>query len=39
MDFTEDTQAGFAVAFPLNRDVQTQGDDDPKVYFNLSHRF
>lgn len=39
LDFTEDTQAGFAVAFPLNRDVQTQGDDDPKVYFNLSHRF
>ena len=39
LDFTADTQAALAVAFPLNRDVQTQGDKDPKVYVNLSHRF
>jgi hemolysin activation/secretion protein len=38
-DFMEQTEAGLAVAFPLNRDVQTQGDKDPKVYFNLSRRF
>lgn len=38
-DITEETEAGLAVAFPLNRDVQTQRDDDPKIYFNLSRRF
>jgi hemolysin activation/secretion protein len=38
-DFMEQTEAGVAVAFPLNRDVETKGDDDPTVYFNLSRRF
>lgn len=38
-DFMEQTEAGFGVAFPLNRDVQTQNDDDPRVYMNLSRRF
>lgn len=36
---TGDVDTGLAVAFPLNRDVQTQGDKDPKVYFNLNKRF
>jgi len=38
-DFTDDIKAGLAVAFPLTRDVQTQGDDDPKLYFNLNRSF
>ncbi|PZQ49172.1 MAG: ShlB/FhaC/HecB family hemolysin secretion/activation protein [Micavibrio aeruginosavorus] len=41
MDLPMDVDAGFAVAFPLTRDVQTQSGDgkDPKYYFNLSKRF
>lgn len=38
-DFPADTKAGLAVAFPLTRDVQTQGDDDPRLYFNLNRSF
>jgi len=38
-DLPNDIQAGFAVAVPLTRDVQTQGDDDPRVYFNLNRSF
>lgn len=38
-DFMADTEAGLALAFPLNRDVETQGDDDPRLYFNLSRKF
>lgn len=38
-DFTADIAAGFTVAVPLNRDVQTQRDDDPRVYFSLSKTF
>lgn len=33
------TNMDMAVAFPLNRDVQTQGDDDPRFYFSLSRKF
>ncbi|MEM6780566.1 MAG: ShlB/FhaC/HecB family hemolysin secretion/activation protein, partial [Pseudomonadota bacterium] len=39
VNFTGQTQADLAVAFPLTRDVQTQGDRDPKVYFGLNKRF
>ncbi len=39
MDFMEQTAVGMAVAFPLSRDVETQQDDDPRVYFSLSRRF
>lgn len=39
VNFTGDTQADLAIAFPLTREVQTQGDDDPKVYFGLNKRF
>lgn len=39
MGFTGDVEAGLGIAFPLTRDVQTQKDDDPKVYFNLNKRF
>lgn len=38
-NFINDIDAGAAIAFPLNRDVETQGDDDPRFYFNLSRRF
>jgi hemolysin activation/secretion protein len=39
VNFVSDLTAGFGIAFPLNRDVQTQRDKDPKVYFNLSKQF
>ena len=35
----QETEFDLGVAFPLNRDVQTQGDRDPKAYMNLSRRF
>jgi len=38
-DFTSATQAGMFIAWPLNRDVATQRDDDPRVYMNVSHKF
>lgn len=38
-DFMEDFSGGIGLAFPLNRDVQTQRDDDPKLYMNFSKRF
>jgi hemolysin activation/secretion protein len=38
-EFMEDTAADFTVAFPLNRDVATQQDKDPRFYFSLSRRF
>lgn len=38
-DFTSATQAGAFIAWPLNRDIATQGDDDPRFYMNVSHKF
>ncbi len=38
-EFMHDTNAGVSVAFPLNRDVETQGDDDPRFYFSLNRSF
>lgn len=38
-DFTADIKGGFAVAWPLNREVETQGDKDPRFYFNVSRDF
>ncbi len=38
-DILENTSANFAVAVPLTRIVQTQRDDDPRVYMSLSHKF
>ena len=38
-DFTETTQAGLFLAFPLNRDIETQNDKDPRVYVSVSHKF
>jgi len=32
-------EAGFYVALPLTRDVQTRDDQDPRYFFNLSRRF
>jgi hemolysin activation/secretion protein len=37
--FNESTDAGLAVAFPLTRSVATRGDEDPRYYFNISHKF
>lgn len=37
--FADSTDAGVMVAWPLDRDPQTTGDNDPRFYFNLSHRF
>ena len=39
VNFIGQVETGLGVAFPLNRDVQTQQDRDPKVYFNLSKKF
>lgn len=36
---TEDTSFGAMVAFPLNRDIASYGDDDPRGYLSLYHRF
>jgi len=38
-DLPFDVEGGLAVAKPLTREVATQSDKDPKVYFNLSKRF
>ena len=38
-DFLTDAHAEFAVAFPLNRDIETQDDKDPRFYFSLSRGF
>ena len=38
-EFADDINADFAVAFPLNRDVQTQRDDDARFYFSLTKSF
>lgn len=37
--FTEDTTLDMMLAFPLNRDVQTQRDRDPRFYLGLRHKF
>lgn len=39
LKITGDIESGLGIAFPINRDVQTQHDKDPKVYFNLNKRF
>lgn len=39
VDLPYDVDAGMAVAFPLTREVATEDDHDPRVYFNLSKRF
>lgn len=33
------TEAGLYVALPLNRDVQTLGNDNPRVFFSASQKF
>lgn len=38
-DFNAATQAGFMVALPLSKSVQTMGDQDARVFFNLSRKF
>lgn len=39
INLTGGIDTGLAVAFPLNRDVQTAGDQDPRFYVNLNKRF
>lgn len=38
-NFASNVEGGLAVAFPLNREVQTTGDRRPRLYFNLSKKF
>lgn len=38
-DFGEHVNADLTVAFPLSRDVETQRDRDPRVYFSLTKQF
>ena len=38
-DLPLDLEGGFAVAFPLTRDVATENDKDPRFYVNLSKKF
>ncbi len=38
-DITDQTEAGVAVAFPLNRMIEVNGDRDPRYYFNVNRRF
>jgi hemolysin activation/secretion protein len=38
-DINEDLKADFMVTFPMNRSVEAQGDQDPRLYFNLSKKF
>jgi len=38
-DFSKTTTAGFMLAFPLNREPQTDNNKSPRVYINLYHRF
>lgn len=37
--FVNEIDASLLVAFPLNRDVQTMGDEDPRLFFRLSKEF
>lgn len=39
VDFTYDVQMGAGVAFPLTRRVESEGDRDPRFYFNLNKKF
>lgn len=38
-DLMQETEAGVALAFPLTREVETQGDKDARVLFNLNKKF
>ena len=38
-DITENTEAGFGIALPLTRRVDTSNDNDPRYYFNVTHKF
>lgn len=38
-DITEQTKAGFAVAKPLTREIDTRNDRDIRLLFNLNHEF
>lgn len=39
LNFTGDIESSLGIAFPLTREVATQNDRDPKVYFSLNKRF
>lgn len=38
-DITEKTEAGFALAFPLTRQVDVTNDEDVRYFFNVTHKF
>lgn len=39
VNFAHDFQAGIGVAFPLTREIQSEGDRDPRLYLNVSKKF
>ncbi len=39
VDFANDIEADLTVAFPLNREVEAEGNDDARVFFSLSKDF
>ncbi|MGH1456493.1 MAG: ShlB/FhaC/HecB family hemolysin secretion/activation protein [Alphaproteobacteria bacterium] len=38
-DITDKIKAGVGVALPLTRERDTSNDNDPRYYFNISHKF
>jgi hypothetical protein len=38
-DFSNTASAGALLAFPINKSPQTQGDQDPRFYFNITQQF
>ncbi len=38
-EFVNDLNTGFAIAFPLTRDLDTTNDKDPRFYFNVNKNF
>jgi hemolysin activation/secretion protein len=39
LDFMYNTKGGVAVAWPMTRTVETRGNTEPRVYFNLNKSF
>ena len=39
LDLPQNYNAEFAASQPLNRDIATQGENDPQFFFNLSKKF
>lgn len=39
VNLAEDISGGVELAIPLTRDVSSEGDDDPRIFFNIVKRF